>query len=353
MKTATGLVCSGAILLAGCSSMGPSSVERDRFDYVTTISNSSKRQALLNLLKVRYGDAPVFMDVASVISSYSLQGEISLGSQFAQPGRGDQYGTVGATGRYADTPTITYQPLAGDRFAKSLMAPLPVTGILSLLQSGYPADVVLRVCVNSINGLQNAYGGPRNQREGSPKFHDLLTAMRESQAVGASGFRTKSTADAQVVVLFMSPETDNAAEHSRKIRELLGLKSAQREFTVIYGSFPENDAEIAILTRSILQVMIDLASYVDVPAADIAEGRVYGLRRSAQQERLFPSLITVQHGSSPPGDAYVAVQYRNHWFWVDDRDQQSKHMLSFLMLMFSLTEGGQSGAGPIVTVPAR
>ena len=54
-----GFLC---LLLAGCSSLGPQSVFRDRFDYVTSISESWKRQMLLNLLKVRYADAPVFLD---------------------------------------------------------------------------------------------------------------------------------------------------------------------------------------------------------------------------------------------------------------------------------------------------
>jgi len=169
--------------------VGPPSIGRDRFDYVNTISDSWKRQTLLNLLKVRYADAPVFMDVSSVISSYSLEGEVSLGGEYAPIGRGDTFGSVGATGRYADKPTISYQPLSGDKFAKSMMTPIPVTGFLFLIQSGYPADLVLRVCVNSINGLENAYGGAGNPRAGSPEFRELMTALRESQAAGDTGFR--------------------------------------------------------------------------------------------------------------------------------------------------------------------
>ena len=57
------------LLFAGCTGIGPPTVDRDRFDYVSAISESWKRQTLLNLIKVRYLDAPVFMDVASVISS--------------------------------------------------------------------------------------------------------------------------------------------------------------------------------------------------------------------------------------------------------------------------------------------
>ena len=96
------------LLLSGCTGIGPGTVTRDRFDYVTSISESWKRQMLLNLLKVRYSDAPVFMDVASVINAYELTGEVNLSGQVAVIGRGDQFANLGAAGRYSDKPTITY-----------------------------------------------------------------------------------------------------------------------------------------------------------------------------------------------------------------------------------------------------
>jgi hypothetical protein len=335
--------------------MGPPTISRDRFDYVASISDSWKRQMLLNLLKVRYSHAPVFMDVASVINSYSLEGDITLGGQVAPVGRaGDTFASVGATGRYADRPTITYQPLAGEKFARSLMAPIPVTGVLLLVQGGYPADVVFRICVNTINGLENSFGGPGNPRAGSPNFRELMTALRESQAAGGAGMRIKPSKDTTSAVMFFNPSTDNAiVAPSRKVRELLGLDASAREFTVVYGSHPENDQEIAILTRSILQVLIDFASHIDVPEADLAEGRVYGLRRTPEQERMFPQLLNVHHGSTAPDDAYASIRYRNRWFWVDDRDPQSKAMFNSLLLLFSLTETAQTQTAPLVTIPAR
>jgi len=77
-RVAIGVFCLIALLLPACASMGPPTIARDRFDYVASVSESWKRQMLLNLLKVRYTDAPVFMDISSVINSYSLEGEISL-----------------------------------------------------------------------------------------------------------------------------------------------------------------------------------------------------------------------------------------------------------------------------------
>ena len=353
MKTAIVLVCVITLLLTGCASIGPPTVTRDRFEYVTAISDSWKRQMLLNLLKVRYADAPIFMDVGSVISSYSVEGELRLNAQYASPDRGDTYGNVGATGRYADRPTITYQPLSGEKFAKSLMTAIPITGILSLIQSGYPSDLVLRFCVNTINGLDNAYGGSGNPRMGNPKFRELMTALRDSQVMGGSGLRIKTVKNTQTTVMFFRPAQDETAAVNAKIRALLGLNAETNEFNIVMGTMAENDREIAILSRSILQVMIDYASYIDVPQADIAENRVYRPQRTPEQERMFPPLIDIHHGATCPSDAYAAVKYRDQWFWIDDRDSKSKNSLSCLMFMFSLTEGATSQPAPIVTVPAR
>lgn len=353
---------SGLVLLAliaccsaGCASVGPQTVVRDRFDYVSSISDSAKQQMLLNLLKVRYADAPVFMDVASVISSYSLEGDLTIGGQIAPQGRsGDTFGGGTVNTHYADKPTITYQPVAGDKFARSLMAPIPVSGILSLIQSGYPADTVLRLCVNRINGLDNAYGGPGNPRAGDPRFHQLMLAMRASQQAGVSGFRVKSSKEGQAIVMFIhAPSSPDDGVAAQKVHDLLGLSKSEREFTVVPAGVAENDREVAMQTRSMLQMMIDYASYIDVPDSDVAEGRVFRTERSEETLRMFPPVLRVSQGTARPQDAYVSVKYRDRWFWIDDRDRISKQMLTFLMMSFTLTEGASTTAAPVVTIPAR
>jgi hypothetical protein len=114
-----------ALGIAGCASIGPGTVTRDRFDYTGAVGESWKSQMLLNLVKLRYGDTPVFLDVGQIVSGYTVQGTFSaLGSVFSTsgvvPGVPNSSVTLGAQGQYTDRPTITYTPLAGERFARSL-----------------------------------------------------------------------------------------------------------------------------------------------------------------------------------------------------------------------------------------
>ena len=122
---------------------------------------------------------------------------------------------------------------------------------------------------------------------------------------------------------------------------------------MVYGARPASHQEIAIQSRSMMQVLIDLGSYIDVPARDIAEGRVFVAPSNEELDRLFPALLRVHSSASAPKDAHVAVRYRDGWFYIDDRDHESKAAFNFLMLLFSLTETGTTQTAPIVTVPAR
>ena len=348
------VACGAAVLLDGCAAVGPPTLPRDRFDYVQAISDSWKRQMLQNLVKIRYVDAPVFLDVTSVINAYSLDGNVSANGQVALPGRGDYFAAMGAGIAYSDKPTITYTPLAGDKFARSLMTPLPISGVLYLLQSGYPAGPVLRVCANSISGLDNSRGSRGDYSAGDPRFARLLEALSSAQTKDMIGIRQKSPKDKEAAAMYFRVPPGGDDGTIRTIRELLDLDPNAKEIEVAYGAFPTSRTEMAIVTRSTLQVMTEFASYIDVSAAETADGRVYTPPRSPDELRLFPPLIHVHSGDAAPADSFASVRYRNQWFWIDDRDVPSKTALNFLMLLFSLTETGTSQAGaPVVTVPAR
>jgi hypothetical protein len=178
-------------IIRGCGSIGPTSVNRDRFDYITTISESWKQQTLWNIVKLRYADVPVFMEVGQVISGNELEGTLlaggTIGNKTALGALGD-FANLGAGGRYLDRPTITYSPLTGPDFVKTMMTPFPPGAIMFLVEAGWPVDLLLQVSAQAINGLRNHRGGP-NGHPADPEFLEAVRLLKRIQASGGVGVK--------------------------------------------------------------------------------------------------------------------------------------------------------------------
>ena len=343
-------------VLTGCASIGPGTVVRDRFDYISAISDSWKSQMLFNLVKLRYGDAPVFLDVASVITQTGVQGTLAVsGSWWQNLLQLPFTSSVGVTaaGTYGEKPTVTYLPMSGEKFARSLMTPILPGAILSFLQAGYPADLVLRLTVHTVNGIHTRYGYGARTREADPEFFPLVEKLRNLQQSGQIGLRVKrSGTQTATAIVFSKKLTPEIAADRDELRKLLGLNPEADEFDVVYGSVASNDKEIALLTRSVLEILTDLSSYTDVPAANVEQKRTFP---SPAPEIVngapVPPLIRILSSPQRPDDAFAAVPYGQNWYWIDDKDFASKRLFSFIMFLFTLTDTGDKQGAPIITVP--
>jgi len=346
-------------LTAGCS-IGPGSVTRDRLDYTGAVAESWKSQMLLNLVKIRYGDTPVFLDLGQIVSGYTMQSTVSasgniFGVQGFLPGT-NPTNSIGldAQGQFTDRPTITYTPLAGKSFAQSFMAPIPPAALISLIQAGSPVDVVLRLTVNVVNGVHNRYGGDLMARRADPAFYPLLERLRRIQLAGAIGMRVRQVDRDEATFLTFRGKVDPSIEADiQAVRQTLGLGHNAEELRVVYGSAAANDKEIAILSRSILEVMVEISSFITVPEAHVTEHRV----DPTAEPEVGPSgpirpLIRIASSRERPPDALVAVPYRDYWFSIDDRDVTSKRLFSFLYFIFTLVETGGGRETPtVLTIP--
>src|SRR5947207_10733582 len=193
-----------ALLFSGCAHLGPGTIPVDRFDYSTSVADSLKQQTLLNIVKLRYMDLPVFVDVSSVVAGYSLQTGVTAGgtvsSERAVQGN---FGTVSANAVYTDRPTITYVPLTGEKFLRGLITPIDPKNIFFLLQAGYAADFILALTVESLNGVRNRSTLGGLVREAEPDFVRALQLLREVQAAGGVGLRVEEDkAKNQTAVMF-------------------------------------------------------------------------------------------------------------------------------------------------------
>ena len=49
--------------------------------------------------------------------------------------------------------------------------------------------------------------------------------------------------------------------------------------------------------------------------------------------------------------AATYVRYRDQWFWIDDKDYQSKTIFAFIVHLLSLAEGEKTQQLPVITIP--
>lgn len=339
--------------LSGCAAMGPKTIVRDRFDYATAVADSWKRVMLLNIVKLRYGDTPVFLEVVSIISQYSLEGNLSAGASFSS-GLLKNSARVDAGAKYTDRPTITYSPLTGQKFTRSLLKPISPTALLSLIQAGWPTKFLFPVCVKAINGIHNKSAAQLIIREEHPDWDRLLAGFARLQQFGGLGMRIERKDGKETSIMFFPQKLDGEiAQEFVAVKKLLGLNAQAREFNLVYGSTSKDDREIAIQTRSMIEITAELAARVEVPAKDIAENRASpGLYDKVDPTDDVRGRVRIQSSTEEPDDAFITIKYRNHWFYIDDRDYLSKRMFSFLLFLFTLAETGGGEKGPIITIPA-
>ena len=348
-----GLVLMGAI---GCRSIGPKTIPRDRFDYSTSMSESWKRQALLNIVKLRYMDPPGFVDVGQIVAGYSLETGGSVSGQVAKSGAGDTF--IGAGGHvvFTDRPTITYTPLTGSRFVRGLMTPIPPESLFFAIQSGWPADAMLAVAAAAINGLRNEEVSLTGYRPADPKFLRAATLMHEIQLSGAVGMKILQDKDKRETKLITFRAKAVAPETLRDIaefRKLLGLDPEAQDFQLVFGATASTNREVAMQTRSLIHILGAMAARAEVPEKDIQEGRAVPGVAQGDEAQKSKSHLRIRCSKEKPKDAFVAVEYRDQWFWIDDRDLLSKRAFSFTMILFTLADTGERESLPLITIPAQ
>jgi hypothetical protein len=322
-----------SLVVAGCISIGPRSVPRDRVDYSNAASDSWKDQMLLNIVRLRYADTPTFLDVSSVISAYTIQGaaqatgSVNVGVPNDTSITPNGTGSLTVQGGYNDRPTISYTPLTGKKFAQSLLQPIPPSAIFSLIAAGYPADIVI-----------------------------LTTdALHRIQLSRAFSMRIEKRGDEQVTIGVFAPRLDPELRRDLDlVKKILNLRADNGEVTLNYGALQRSPSELAVLSRSMIEIMQELSADINVPAESVASGRTYPSAvvpvDASQHDQ---PRVRIDSGPAPPDDAFAAVLYRGVWYWISDHDIHSKRSLTFLLLFFSLAETGVVPDSPVLTIPVQ
>jgi len=350
-----------AVLVGGCGQAGPDSVRTSRSNYNIAIQQTSSEQLLLNLVRLRYRDAPYFMEVASVSTSFVFDASASASASVPESAA-TVYG-MGAGVGYTERPTITYTPLQGDKFVKQLMSPVDLDTILLLYHSGWSIERIFRTSLQSINGLRNAPGASGPTPDHVPEykeFGEVVKLLRHLQLrrVLDMGYEPSADPDkAPRPVEIRIAEKALDSDEVKQFCDLLGLERGSTHFALTTAVGGAGQDSIAVVTRSLIGSLFYVSQSVEAPAEDERANRVT-VSRDAQGNRfdwqeVTGELMHIHSCRKRPDNAYIAIHYRGSWFYIDDSDLTSKSTFSLLMQLFALQAGEVKSTGPILTLPVN
>jgi hypothetical protein len=392
----------GGLLLAmtgGCS-FGPRALERTHGQYNEAVHEVEEEQLLRNLVRLRYKESPLALNVTSIAAQYELTGTAEARPFFIAPNPSNSNVifrtftsilpdiSLGGSNR----PTISLDPADSSEAVRQFLTPIPVDTLVFLTQTNWPITTFLRLWVERLNGVPNAVtaGGP--QRELIPDFTRFLRAAELAQlaqdqelafvrveervtevggplpaaAVTASalveaakdGLEYRPREDGKSWVLVRRARslvlqvTPGAEDHPvlRELEGLLNLIPGQQRYDLVVASrtpdplrhpTPPSD-KILVTTRSTSQVYFFLANGIEVPAEHLDCGLVRppvdGDGRVFDGREVTMGLFTVHtcKGLKPPRTAYVAIKYRGYWYYIDDADQESKATFALVLQLSRL-----------------
>ena len=250
-----------AMLTTACDSFGPDAIRGTHPLYNEAIVSSMNEQFIQNIVRLHYRDPIFFLDVASVTASLKLEVNGGLDQSTLGVGPGDTTNLLKYSlgSAYTTSPTISYAPLQGEAFVKSMLSPIPLDTLFSLTSSGWSARRVFGLCVERINGVENAVSAsgptPKKAPNHSEKFNRLLDLVEEVN-------------HAQLIIPSLDAKTKqpqlqikSSAEFSQQIHEiktLLGLDQNLELYRINTDFTKVNNDTISIRARSLTSIFFYL-----------------------------------------------------------------------------------------------
>jgi hypothetical protein len=401
------------VLCAGCS-LGPKALERSHGRYYEAVRHVEEEQLLRNIVHVRYNETPAHLNVSSIATQYELTSQAEARPFFVSPNPGSNpfrtFTSIlpDAEVSGATRPTLTLTPVDDNEEVQRFLTPISIETLVFLSGTSWPASTILRLWVERLNGVPNAPTASGPQQDTPPDLarflrltqlmqsatsRELLTVHSEESVtpVGAPLAAAAVTAAAQVEAAKTGLEYVEGADPTSRVLvrrprklvlefrvgpeadpelaelfQLLNLDPARRHFDLIATSssppdplhFPRPTFDQVLLEpRSASQVFYFLANGVEVPIEHLKCGLVRqpvdALGQPVDMREVTSGLFEVHvcKGHHPPRNAYVAISYRDHWYYIDDADQASKATLVLMLQLSRLDFHREHPPSTLLTLP--
>ena len=388
-------------LVTGCS-VGPGALQREHPRYSEALRVTQDENRLMNLVRLRYMETPIFLQVTSINTTYNLG--VNANAAVTDSSQAGTTAGAGVGGSYGEMPTFTYSLPSSQEFFGRMIAPLSAEQLGPLAMSGAGGFFLLGL--KRINRLENIGSYTGWNAEEPDSYAEFLEALKLMKALerarlidftyNISTIKTSSPFDElgehslipeaeQIGMRFFKNEDGqwvtrvgvkvpylrfaaSSANDPRvlRLRELLNLDPQKYSFPIVDVDFAPTEririatnqpaaaldpdaefGEIVISNRSMLEILGIASRSVQVPDEDLQAGL------AKPEENVLGDFLTIRSSESEPANAAIAVQHNGTWFYVAANDLNSKATFVRLNALFEVTAGRVAGTDPILTIPVR
>ena len=328
---------------------------------------------LLNIVRSRYQDMPVFLTVNSVTTQYSYISNVGLGAVGeVNPATSTVTGAGNLSYTYSEFPTITYEPITGESFVKHLYSKLEAATLLAAAQSGWAVDILMLIGLHRIGAVENMSFSEVHLKQSDisdaeklvrfARAIDLLHVLTDAEVIEFQKIKSVEKNDKKdsktarlfdLYMIFKEEVPENMRSFLTEFRQLTGITNSNR-LKVVERSSKIDSNEVSIQSRSIMSVIKFLGRGIEIPLEYLEEGRVIDLSLKSEDgeaERLFP--FRMHSSEDEPENVFAAVEYQDYWYYIDHNDITSKRTLEHIMILFELKAPFSKSSAPILTIPTR
>ena len=398
------------VLMSSCINYSAIRMPPTRESYNVALQNGDKEQLILNIVRIRYTDEPYFFTVNNIISQINYSNAINGGvSNTWFPSSPRFGGNAGDTITMSEGPTITYTPLQGDAFVTKMLTPVSIKILYTLIHgSSVKIESAFRLVFNSIGPFNNMAIGEVNDKHRLSEARDfemmsmVLQHLAETSNLTLMSDQVEGVFAMKLTLVHFDTLTPKERSIMTKLgftkkrlslwmvdkSALLARPAAPRPGHVVKYAVVKKPAEasqsteaakpveeskpaekspevkaiyvapkplLLVETRALYAVLLYLSKSVEIPAGEqenqvvhatrLANGKLFDWRYMTR------GVMKIQCSTHAPRNAYIAVKYRDRWFYVADNDIDSKATVYICLLLMVLYEGStQNGLSPVFSI---
>lgn len=389
--------------VAGCANWGSKILEDNHVAFNTSVAEAMDRQMLLNIVRMSQRRPAQWMTVSLInvqstvgAGASGAVGNIPLGGPFGENS------TAGGNVNFSYTPNITFLPQQGERLARELMSPIPVSTVERLVSAGWPAELVILMCVEKFGGVQGFdVTGDRGivlENGDFGKLLQLLNALGKRHLVSLSQVPEAVTWNADPIpkadvtidrviaaskdggAFYKRPDGDfdfrtiakvpvitfyegiESIPEAAMLSHMLKLPARAGSYRIVESEDIWQGDTLSLRARSFVATLQLLSMGVDpkpgtpavVPDVDTEDELYARMAAAGVGEDLSPyvrAVFRIQCGVDRPADPLVSAHDGRHWYWIHRDDYTSRILFAMVRDMYDLQVTGAGQANPVLTLP--